>query len=153
MVWFIAACDVFSALLHLLVFCSWLPCFVPFVSLQGKVSHVHTSSVRLYTLFPQFDPTASCCVPRPHFSLCNHKPLWLSFFSLSFSLFCSHFLPSVLFLQSYITLCINSTSSSAGDDNQLPSASASQASVWNWPCAKINFLRCQRDLCCCIHWG
>lgn len=85
-----------------------------------------------------FTPSFHSLTPQPpaqRFRWLNHKPLVLLLFFSSLSLlnfiFCQRIsCPSVL------CLALSSTSSSAGDDNQPPSASASQDSVWNWPVRK-----------------
>ena len=103
----------------------------PFVSLHGKVRRVHTSSVRLYTQFPQFDPTAARSTLQMVKPQTTRASPFFSSLSLLNFIFCQRIsCPSVL------CLALSSTSSSAGDDNQPPSASASQDSVWNWPVRK-----------------
>lgn len=67
--------------------------FVPFVSLQGKVGHVHTSSVTLYTPFPQFDPYIQPLNAPPLLV----KPQITLLFSSLFLLLLSYF-PSIRFL-------------------------------------------------------
>lgn len=152
-----SSCDVFTQMLLYSFFFFFFGCVVQrfFLFLSLKRKGLPRSFVRREALQPSFHkltppPTALSSI----FWLVKPQTTWSSIFSFFFCFLISFpagFLPPLVH-QVWFKSCLYPPPPPSSS-MEVTSGRASQESDLNQPCAKINFLRCQRGLCCWIHWG